>query len=133
MEPLLSRKIHIKKDLTLTNEKIEEILLDVTEQPIQRPKKSSDRKKYYSGKKKRHTQKFELVMTPEGKIFSISHTRPCSEHDVKMLKQSDPLPRKPNKYVDLGYQGLQKITRNTLLPFKKPNCIICFIDTFISI
>ena len=59
-------------------------------------------------------------MTPEGEILSISHTRPGSEHDFKMRKQSDPLPRKPNKYVDLGYQGLQKITRNTLLPFKKP-------------
>ncbi len=120
MEPLLARKIHIKKDRTLTNEKIEEILLDVTEQPIQRPKKTSDRKKYYSGKKKRHTQKVELVMTPEGEILSISHTRPGSEHDFKVRRQSDPLPRKPKKYVDLGYQGLQKITRNTFLPFKKP-------------
>ncbi len=120
MEPLLARKIYIKKDRTLTNEKIEEILLDVTEQPIQRPKKTSDRKKYYSGKKKRHTQKVELVMTPEGEILSISHTRPGSEHDFKVRRQSDPLPRKPKKYVDLGYQGLQKITRNTFLPFKKP-------------
>ena len=40
VEPLLIKKIHIKKDRCLTNEMVERLLIDATEQPIQRPKKS---------------------------------------------------------------------------------------------
>ena len=71
VEPLMAKKVHIKKDRTLTEEKIAKLLTDVTEQPIQRPKNKKDRKRYYSGKKKRHTQKMELTMTPEGKTSRI--------------------------------------------------------------
>src|SRR5712692_11481356 len=39
LEPLVARVIHIKKDRTLTKEKVEAILVDATEQPIQRPRK----------------------------------------------------------------------------------------------
>ena len=43
LEPLVASKIHIEKDRTLTEDKILDILLDVTEQPIQRPKKKKPR------------------------------------------------------------------------------------------
>lgn len=120
LEPLVASVIHIKKDRTLTQDKVEELLLDVTEQPIQRPKEKKARKKYYSGKKKRHTQKVELVMEPSGKIVNISHSHPGSVHDFRLRKESDPLPMDPLKYVDLGYQGLGKLCKNVRLPFKKP-------------
>ena len=45
IEPLLAGKIQIKKDRTLTQDAVETLLLDVTEQPIQRPKKTKNRKK----------------------------------------------------------------------------------------
>lgn len=120
LEPLVARIIHIKKDRTLTNDKIEALLLDVTEQPIQRPKHKGDRKKYYSGKKKRHTQKVELVMARSGKIIHVSHSNPGRKHDFRIRKESDTLPKDPPKYADLGYQGLSNICNNVLLPFKKP-------------
>jgi hypothetical protein len=120
LEPIVARKVHIKKDRTLTNDKVEELLLDVTEQPIQRPKNNSDRKKYYSGKKKRHTQKVELVMKRSGEIINVSSSEPGRKHDFRIRKESNALPKDPPKYVDLGYQGLAHICKNVLLPFKKP-------------
>lgn len=62
-------KIHIQKDRTLTEDHIDRLLTDVIEQLIQRPKNQQACKRYYSGKKKRHTQKMELTMTPEGTII----------------------------------------------------------------
>jgi hypothetical protein len=120
LEPLVAGVIHIKKDRTLTKDKIEELLLDVTEQPIQRPKNKGARKKYYSGKKKRHTHKIELVMERGGKIVNISHSNPGRKHDFRIRKESDVLPKDAPKYADLGYQGLEKFCKNVLLPFKKP-------------
>lgn len=120
LEPLVARTIHIKKDRTLTQDKVAELLLDVTEQPIQRPKKNTARKKYYSGKKKRHTQKIELVMKRSGAIINISQSQPGRKHDFNIRKESDALPKNLLKYADLGYQGLAKLCQYVLLPFKKP-------------
>lgn len=120
LEPLVARKIHIKKDRTLTEDKVRELLLDVTEQPTQRPKQKKARKTHYSGKKKRHTLKIEMVMQRDGKIINLSQSKPGRHHDFKIRQTSDPLPKQPDKYVDLGYQGLDKLTQNVKLPFKKP-------------
>ena len=119
IEPLLAGKIQIKKDRTLTQDAVETLLLDVTEQPIQRPKKTKNRKKYYSGKKKRHTQKVELIMQRNGKIINISKSHPGRKHDFRIRLASDPLPRNPDKFVDLGYLGLNKVCRHVHLPFKR--------------
>ncbi len=59
----LVKKVHIKKDRNLTGERVEEILIHATEQPIQRQKKSKRRKLKYSGKKKRYTQKVKIVVS----------------------------------------------------------------------
>ena len=69
IEPLIAGQVHIKKDRTLTEEAVSTLLTDVTEQPIQRPKNKKAGKSYYSGKKKRHTQKTEITMTGNGKII----------------------------------------------------------------
>jgi len=69
-EPLLARKITIKKDRTMTPEKVLRVLADVTEQPIQRPKDVKKRKKSYSGKKKSNTIKTEIIIEETGKISS---------------------------------------------------------------
>lgn len=110
LEPLMAKKLTIKKDRTLTEEEVLKLLVDVTEQPIQRPKQSKRRKKTYSGKKKHHTTKVELVLAEAGKILSLSHTHPGRKHDFRIRKEERPLYRDAEKYVDLGYQGLQKRT-----------------------
>ncbi len=56
MEPLLAKKITIKKDRTLTPERILKILADVTEQPIQRPKDAKKRKILFQKEKNDHDE-----------------------------------------------------------------------------
>jgi len=119
LEPLMAKKITIKKDRTLTEEEVLKLLVDVTEQSIQRPKQAKRCKKTYSGKKKRHTSKVELVMAETGKILSLSHTHPGRKHDFRIRKEERPLPHHDKKYVDLGYQGLQKRTLHVVLPFRR--------------
>jgi len=109
LEPLVARKITIKKDRSLTQEAIIKLLADVTERPTQRPKKKHQQKKSYSGKKKRHTLKVELVMQDSGKILAVSRTAPGRRHDFRIRKEGKPLPGNSQKFVDLGYQGLQKL------------------------
>lgn len=120
LEPLLAKKIHIKKDRTLTYEKLTEIIADVTESPTQRPKNNKEQKKKYSGKKKKHTNKTEIVIEKEtGKIISVSKSYGGRTHDFKIRKNEKPLPNNTTKLVDSGYQGLHKLQRNILLPFKR--------------
>ena len=116
LEPILARKIPIKKDRTLTQDELIKILADVTEQPTQRPK--NKQKKYYSGKKKRHTLKAEIVIQDDGKILSVSKTATGRKHDFRIRKEGKPPPGNSEKYADSGYQGWQKIAENVVLPFK---------------
>ncbi len=116
MEPLLAVNLRIKKDRTLTQYAVQALLIDVTEQPIQRPKKYKNRKKYYSGKKKSHTQKVELIMKSNGEIVNISKTYPGKMHDFRIRHANNPLPLYPNKFVDLGYLGLNHLLNPMLLP-----------------
>jgi hypothetical protein len=119
LEPMLGKRLAIKKDRTLTPDVILKLLVDVTEQPIQRPKKAGKRKQTYSGKKKRHTRKTEMVMQEDGKITSVSKSHGGRKHDFKIRKEETPLPRESKKYADSGYQGLQKIASFVTLPFKR--------------
>ena len=116
LEPLMAKKIVVKKDRTLTQDEIIKILIDVTEQPTQRPKKKQ--KKFYSGKKKRHTLKAEIVIQDSGKILAVSKTANGRKHDFRIRKEGKPLPGNSEKFADSGFQGLQKITSKVTLPFK---------------
>ena len=59
-------------------------------------------------------------MKRSGEIINLSHSSPGSQHDFRIRKESDALPKDPPKYADLGYQGLAKFCKNVFLPFKKP-------------
>ena len=120
IEPLIAGKVHIKKDRTLTEESVGTLLTYSSEQPTQRPKKKKARKSYYSGKKKRHTQKTEITMTTNGKIIDVSKCIAGSVHDITIRRNGNPLPPDADKYGDLGYQGWQKESSNVHLPHKKP-------------
>ena len=45
------------------------MIINVTEQPIERPVKGQ--KPYYSGKKKRHTVKIQILSEAIGEILSV--------------------------------------------------------------
>ena len=119
LEPLLGKHMAIKKDRSLTTDEILKLLADVTEQPVQRPEKAHKRQQTYSGKKKRHTRKVEIVMQDNGKIISVSKSHGGRKHDFRVRKEETPLPMKAMKYVDSGYQGLQKIASKVTLPVKR--------------
>lgn len=117
LEPLLAKKLSIKKDRSLTPEKILKIIADVSEQPIERPKKQQ--KKSYSGKKKRHTIKTEIIIEEDGKILSVSKSQLGKMHDFRIRKQEKFLSINSIKHADSGYQGWQKLQSNVVIPFKK--------------
>lgn len=118
IEPILAKVIAIKKDRTLTQKDLETIIIDCTEQSIERPKKRQ--KRYYSGKKKQHTLKTEVHITENGRIVSTSNPHPGKDHDFEVRKQGFPLSGNSRAYGDSGYQGLDKLHEATEIPYKKP-------------
>lgn len=101
----------------------ESFTIDATECPIERPKRKPKRriknkqKHFYSGKKKRHTIKAQLVI--HGRQITSTAFANGRMHDYKLFKKSKTkLHPKKNVKVDSGYQGLQKIHANTDLPKK---------------
>ena len=117
IEPILASAIKINKNRELTQSDLETILMDATEIPIQRP--SKNQRKYYSGKKKRHTMKFEIQTDIKGKILAVSRSYNGKTHDFKIRKMSDHVPRDAIVLSDSGYQGLQNIHPKTVLPHKR--------------
>jgi hypothetical protein len=101
-----------------------EALVDGTEQPIQRPKDSEKQKIYYSGKKKRHTIKKQLVVNHQGLIMDVSQAVEGKRHDFKLFGDHQTLPEVIPKEVevlaDSGYQGAEKLypDRRIRLPIK---------------
>ena len=77
-------------------------------------------KRHYSGKKKRHTQKAQLIV--DGKSAQILATDFChgSQHDFQLFKQNNyALPKLTCILADAGYQGLAKMHLNSQTPAKK--------------
>jgi DDE superfamily endonuclease len=61
--------------------------IDSTEQEIQRPKDKRKRKNYYSGKKKRHTVKTQLMVNAEGKILhKLKYKKGRQQNDYSVYK-----------------------------------------------
>lgn len=120
IEKISVQVVHIEKKREISMKEAEWLIFDATEQPVQRPKKGQ--KKYYSGKKKRHTVKTQYVIRPDGKICSVSRTYPGKNHDFSIYKDQKNRDRfygVPKK-TDSGYQGIQKYDRHAEIPFKKP-------------
>ena len=116
LEPLLASVMSLPEKKILTGEDLE-VLIDATEQGIERPKENQ--KAYYSGKKKKHTLKTEMRTSLKGKIIGVSKESPGSVHDFALYKKEEPLPKGVRAYVDGGYQGLDKIHEETQVPFKR--------------
>jgi hypothetical protein len=120
IEKLAVRVIHIEKKRELTKEEVSYLIIDATEQPVQRPKKRQ--KRYYSGKKKRHTHKVQLTVDSQGKIHAVSPTHPGKKHDLTVhqgQKKRDQFLGIPKK-GDSGYQGMGKKDSHAQIPHKKP-------------
>ena len=100
------------------------VLVDSFERPTHRP--TTRQKRYYSGKKKRHTLKSQLVVDGgTGKVADVSVSVPGPTADVKLLKRSKVL-RKVKRGVavvgDLAYVGADKLKAGVVCvtPRRKP-------------
>ena len=95
---------------------------DCTEQQIPRPIDKSRRKMYYSGKKKRHTVKNQLVVNNRGYILHKIRHKKGRKHDYDIYKSNHPVaPKEVVNVYDLGYLGVEKDFPDQLstLPYRK--------------
>lgn len=117
VEPIVAKVLGVKRTIRVSAEEAEALIVDVTEQVIQRP--SRKQRCWYSGKKKRHTIKTEAIVTEAGKIVSVSNPAPGRVHDLALRRRGPPLPKGSRLYADSGYQGIQKDHPDTEIPYKK--------------
>ena len=97
-----------------------EHLVDVTECGIQRPKNQEIQREYYSGKKKKHTIKIQIIMDEiTKKIVGVAFDK-GSVHDFKLFKNTTiDLDKLIAFLADNGYQGIQELFSKSLTPKKK--------------
>lgn len=89
-----------------------------------RKKKTKNRKNkqkhFYSGKKKRHTLKAQLLVDKNKKKILKTNFSNGKKHDFKLFKDSKLKINKNIKLLgDTGYQGIDKIIKNSETPNKK--------------
>lgn len=113
-------KTEIQKTKTLGIE-VNEVIGDVEEQPIERP--TIEQEKSYSGKKKRHTTKNQIIITENGDRILNCYNSVGTKHDFQMLKDSNVINSlnelKIGGKFDSAYQGIQKLLSNSKIPYKK--------------
>lgn len=101
------------------------LIVDAKEQPFRRPEGWDNQKAFYSGKRKQHTIKYQVGVTPEGRVGTVSVSVPGSVHDLTLLRGSALLGRleegdgvmtdKAYLGADEGRAGLRLV-----IPFKCP-------------
>ena len=127
LEPLLAGIFRIpEREVELTRGEIRELFFDSTERPTDRPVRSQRR--YYSGKKRRHTLKTQVVVVRVRKrpgrrgdrrrlrVAAVSPTFPGSVHDKKVFDRARvAIPGGATGYGDTAYLGTGLTT-----PRRKP-------------
>lgn len=107
-----------KKSL-LNGDVPETVVIDVTESPIERPKRRQ--KQFYSGKKKRHTLKSQVVVNLHSRAILCTAHGKGKRHDFRLFQASRVRFHPTTKGLgDRGYQGLGKLHANSQTPQKKP-------------
>jgi hypothetical protein len=121
LEPLVEECIPLPKRVHEATKKINDekellkyfpemkVFLDATEQEIPRPKNKRRRKSYYSGKKKRHTVKTQIMTNKNGLIIHKTGHVHGRKHDYDLFKDKHPpIPKDVEINADLGYLGIDK-------------------------
>src|SRR5208283_3885072 len=117
IEPVANRVLGVKRTIRVTAEEAEALIIDATEQPIQRP--SRKQRCWYSGKKKGHRIKTEIIVTAKGRIVSRSDPATGRTSDITVRRRGPHLPKGSRVYADSGYQGLQDEHPDVEIPYKK--------------
>jgi hypothetical protein len=117
IEPVADHVLGVKRSIRVTAEEAEALIVDATEQPIQRP--SRKQRCWYSGKKKGHRIKTEIIVTAKGRIVSRSNPSTGRTSDITVRRRGPCLPKGSRVYADSGYQGLQDDHPGVEIPYKK--------------
>jgi len=125
----LPEKVYRKVKKISTMEELEGMfpglraIIDSTEQEIPRPKDDKEKRKtHYSGKKRSHTVKTQLMVNTKGLIVHRTNHARGRVHDYALFKRHRPrLPDKVRPMVDLGYHGIKGDypELDPIIPFKR--------------
>jgi hypothetical protein len=89
------------------------VIIDSKEQRVNRPRGYDAQKPYYSGKKKAHTLKAQVVVDPCGRIEAVGDSVPGgANHDLPLLCGSgvlEQLAAGEAAMVDKGYGGGEEL------------------------
>jgi len=107
--------------LDLDDEEYQMFFHDGTERPIQRPKDQDAQKMYYSGKKKHHTVKNNVILTANCKVRFLTPTCEGRKHDKRVADEAGyTFPEGSAVCQDTGFQGFRPENVLILQPKKKP-------------
>lgn len=112
-----AQKKWTKKEPSWHPETLDLLLVDSFETPLCRPSLPAVQTKFYSGKKKRHTIKTQIITDKRGEVIAIEAGYPGPLSDKTLYEQSHAAGQYPQaaRRADLGYQGVDEM----LLPHKK--------------
>ena len=117
---LMEQAIKDREELERVKELLSkyELIVDSWEQPRERPEDNQIQKEYYSGKKKQHTFKGQVVTLPSGKdLVDVEVGRQGKTSDINMFREQQKKFQSEQKFTgDKGYQG----GINIKTPQKKP-------------
>jgi hypothetical protein len=100
---------------------VKDIFIDGTERPVQKPVNPKRKKKLYSGKKKQTTRKTIVLNDEKKKILVLTPTKSGRHHDKRLADKAqlaENIPPDVALWDDTGFQGIQKIHPNTVMPKK---------------
>ena len=91
------------------------------ERPIQRPKDQGTQKAHYSGKKKQHTVKNNLMINTDSKVVFLTASYEGRIHDKRIADMAGYSPPPGSiLYQDTGFQGFTCPRVKIIQPAKKP-------------
>lgn len=95
-----------------------ELIVDSWEQPRERPEDNQYQKEYYSGKKKQHTYKGQVITLPLGEdLVDVEVGRQGKASDINIFREQQKKFNIEQRFTgDKGYQG----GANIKTPQKKP-------------
>jgi hypothetical protein len=109
-----------KEELEMIKEMLAEyeLIVDSWEQPRERPKDNQAQKEYYSGKKKQHTFKGQVITLPLGQdLVDVEVGRQGKASDINIFREQQKKFNVEQRFTgDKGYQG----GINIKTPQKKP-------------
>lgn len=121
MKKYMLQVLELPKKTDLPNMDLSKVIIDVTEQEIERP--IHKQKKYYSGKKHKHTLKVLIFICATSLSILAVRTDIGTSHDFNMFKEN----YKPGNIqfkkeveflADSGFQGIKAYHENSRTPYK---------------